>query len=74
MMDKMQREFPEYVKVESIGKSFEGRDINMLQITAPSVAKGENAPSKPAIFMTGATHARELISTSLNMYKAIKLL
>ena len=24
--------------------------------------------------MTGATHARELISTSINMYKAIKLI
>lgn len=37
--------------------------------------EGEQKPSaKPAIFMTGATHARELISTSINMYKAVKLI
>ena len=30
--------------------------------------------SKPAIFMTGATHARELISTSINLFKAVQLI
>lgn len=29
---------------------------------------------KPEILMTGATHARELISTSLNVYEMLKLL
>ena len=53
-----------------MGKSVEGRDINLLEISAP----GAPDQKKPAIFMTGATHAREQISTSINMYKAIKLL
>jgi len=30
----MQAEFPEIVKIKSIGKSWEGRDINMLEIDA----------------------------------------
>jgi murein tripeptide amidase MpaA len=28
----------------------------------------EKAEGKPAILMTGATHARELISTNLNIF------
>jgi carboxypeptidase T len=69
-MTQMQTEFPEYAKVQAMGKSFEGRDINLLEISAPSTPEEK----KPAIFMTGATHPRELISTSINMYKALKLL
>ena len=34
----------------------------------------EDGSDKPAILMTGATHARELISTSLNLYTMLKLL
>lgn len=29
---------------------------------------------KPAIFMTGATHARELISTTLNYFELLQLI
>lgn len=29
---------------------------------------------KPAIFMTGATHARELISTTLNYFEILQLI
>jgi hypothetical protein len=35
LMQKLAQEFPQYAKVSSIGKSFEGRDIMMLEITAP---------------------------------------
>jgi hypothetical protein len=35
-MLKIAAEYPKYAKVSSIGKSFEGRDINMLEITAPN--------------------------------------
>lgn len=62
LMNQMAKEFPDYAQVESIGKSYEGRDINLLSITAP------NKADKPALFMTGATHARELITSSVNMY------
>lgn len=34
----------------------------------------KHSSKKPAIFMTGATHARELISTSINMFKAVQLI
>jgi hypothetical protein len=43
--------------------------MNYLQLDVP----GENK-DKPSILMTGATHARELISTSLNVYEMLKLI
>ena len=94
LMQKIADEYPQYAKISSIGKSFEGRDINMLEITAPDSVNGQATQSlsmapiegdqpegakasgskKPAIFMTGATHARELISTSINLFKAVQLI
>jgi murein tripeptide amidase MpaA len=66
----IQHDFPEIAKVYSIGKSFEGRDINVIEMTMPSdQSLAQKSPeAKPAILMTGATHARELISTNLNVF------
>lgn len=69
LMDRMQSDFPDIVKVNSIGKSFQGRDINVIELDMPSDVK-----NKPAILLTGATHAREMISTSFNVYQMLKLL
>lgn len=128
----IQHDFPDIAKVFSIGKSYEGRDINVLEIDAgkPSSkpelelnvqfpadltgvqstadlttvskvpddifskdtqawdsgtaemdhnktmaeAKPDPPTEKPAILVTGATHARELISTSLVNYEMLQLL
>lgn len=97
-------DFPDIAKTYSIGQSFEGRDINVIEITGTGSASAPEAPvaekkptqslsqssttegdellqlqensgdDKPSILMTGATHARELISTSLNVYEMLKLL
>lgn len=79
LMFSIQHDFPDIAKVYSIGKSFEGRDINVIEMTMPSdknLAQSSNEKSevKPAILMTGATHARELISTNLNVFQMLKLL
>jgi tRNA/tmRNA/rRNA uracil-C5-methylase (TrmA/RlmC/RlmD family) len=121
LLASIANDFPDIAKTYSIGQSFEGRDINVIEISGngknssvsePSVkveapnkseAKatkgkslaqeaydeeattntdelvqlgetGESQESKPEILMTGATHARELISTSLNVYEMLKLL
>jgi alkylhydroperoxidase/carboxymuconolactone decarboxylase family protein YurZ len=34
MMDKMAEEFPDMIKVSSIGKTWEGRDIRVLELDA----------------------------------------
>ena len=69
-MQSIAYDFPEIAKSYSIGKSFEGRDINVIEMSLPSESKDR----KPAILMTGATHARELISTNLNVFQMLKLL
>jgi murein tripeptide amidase MpaA len=70
LMLSIQHDFPEIAKVYSIGKSFEGRDINVIEMTMPSDKKSlaQVSDSKPTILMTGATHARELISINLNIF------
>jgi hypothetical protein len=43
-----------------------------IDIDDEALAKPKKA--KPAILMTGATHARELISTTQNLYEIMKLI
>jgi murein tripeptide amidase MpaA len=52
-----------------MGQTTQGRDMNYLTLDLEGQSK-----QKPAILMTGATHARELISTSLNVYEMLKLI
>lgn len=84
LMLSIAHDFPEIAKTYSIGKSFEGRDINVIEMTMSSEKKtvslaqvSDEKPvneGKPAILMTGATHARELISINLNVFQMLKLL
>jgi hypothetical protein len=96
----IQHDFPDIARVYSIGKSFEDRDINVIEIDTsfgkerpksmanlqqdssdmPAVEnlvqlnQKDAAPSKHAILITGATHAREMISTSMNVFEILQLL
>ena len=59
--EEAQRTHPDLFRVQSIGKTWEERDI--LAIT---ISKGmENADTKPALFFTGTIHAREWIGIEL---------
>jgi len=76
LMAHAAKDFPSIVKLESVGKTYLGRDIQMLTIDATkelSLNKSEDTKAK-AILMTGAHHARELISTQTPVYAMIKLL
>lgn len=53
--------------MRSLGKTVEGRDIPVVEIATDS-------EPKPAIFLTAETHARELISTSVNVFDMLKLI
>ena len=61
-------EFPEVVKVTPIGSSVKGLSIEAIEI---STSDGNS--DKPAILITGATHPRELISTSVTLFEALRL-
>lgn len=68
---KIAKEFPEFVKLSTIGESFEGRPMYMLTLDAKS-EKPLN--SKPAMFLTGAHHAREFMSTQMPLYSVLRMI
>ncbi len=56
-----EKKFPKYFKVESIGQTWEKRDINLITITKNI----KSADKNPALFFTGTIHAREWIGHEL---------
>lgn len=58
---KMQKKHPNLISVESIGKTWEQRDIYLATISRNVV----NSHTKPALFFTGTIHAREWIGNEL---------
>ena len=59
------KEFPHLVSIESIGKSYEGRDIWLMTVTC--FATG-SATEKPALWVDGNIHATELAPSSACLY------
>lgn len=59
--------YPEYVKLESMGKSFQGRDMWVLVITD---AKTGKADRKPGFYIDGNIHSNELQGSEIAMYTA----
>lgn len=58
-------EYPHLCKVESIGKSYEGRDIWLVTVT--NTARGP-AAEKPALWVDGNLHASELAGSVAALY------
>jgi len=58
-------EYPQLVRVESIGQSYEGRDIWLVTVT--NFATGEDK-HKPALWVDGNIHATELVPSSACLY------
>ncbi|WP_320033958.1 M14 family zinc carboxypeptidase [Halarcobacter sp.] len=56
-----QEKYPNNIKIESIGHTWEKREINLITISGDI----KNADSKPALFYTGTIHAREWIGHEL---------
>ncbi len=58
-------EFPNLVRIQGIGKSYEGRDIWLLTVT--NFATG-SAEEKPALWVDGNIHASEVSPSSACLY------
>lgn len=58
-------EFPQLVRIESIGKSYEGRDIWLLTVTNFGGGSGRE---KPALWVDGNIHATEIAPSSACLY------
>jgi hypothetical protein len=67
MYADLQKAFPNLIKVESIGKSVEGRDIHALTLT--DFTSG-NSDKKPAFYIDGGIHANELNGCEIALYTA----
>ena len=64
-LDDCVKEHPSLCRVEVIGKSYQGRDILMLEITNHETGPGED---KPAIYADGNTHAGEVTGCEVILY------
>jgi murein tripeptide amidase MpaA len=58
-------EYPQLVRIESIGKSYEGRDIWLLTVTNFATGLAEE---KPALWVDGNIHASEVSPSSACLY------
>lgn len=67
IVKKIAAAHPELAKLESIGKSFEGRDLWCLTIT--DFKKGDPA-TKPAMYIDGNIHSNEVQGAEFALYTA----
>src|SRR5215203_2138692 len=58
-------EHPGFCKVESIGKSYEGREIWLAELTNSETGPAE---TKPAFWVDGNTHAGEVTGSMAALY------
>lgn len=68
---KMAKAFPDLLQLESIGKSYENRDLWLLTVT-----NLQNKPhsEKPAMWIDGNIHANEIQAAEVSVYTAWYLL
>jgi murein tripeptide amidase MpaA len=59
------REYPNLIRLESIGKSYEGRDVWL--VTATNFKSGNDA-EKPAFWVDGNIHASEVTASAAALY------
>jgi hypothetical protein len=71
LMAKIGQEFPDLVKLSTIGYSREDRPIVMMTIESPSE---KPMTFKPAMFLTGAHHAREFVSSQMPIYSVLRMI
>jgi Zinc carboxypeptidase len=64
---KLAAAHPDLVKLSSIGKSYQGREMWMLTVTDFKKGKPEE---KPAFYMDGNIHSNEIQGTEMAMYTA----
>ncbi len=66
-MQELQTQHPDRCKMFSIGKSHEGRDIWAMKVTK-NPGDDKSVGDKHAVFINGATHAREWIALEVPLF------
>jgi hypothetical protein len=67
IMKDMVKKHPNLVKLESMGKSYQGNDIWVLTVTDFKAGKAED---KPAMWIDGNIHSNEIQGTEFTLYTA----
>lgn len=67
IMQKINKAYPNLTRLESIGKSYQGRDIYLLSI---SDFKTGDPDKKPAMYIDGNIHSNEIQGTEFSLYTA----
>lgn len=70
-MNLLKQHYPEFVKLDLVGKSDEGRDIWALTINNPKTGKELD---KPGVYVDGNIHGNEIQATEVCLYTASYLL
>ena len=71
LLNEFQTQFPELTKLESIGKTIEGRVIWLMTLTNSNTGLHSE---KPAVWIDANTHAGEVAGTQVALYTIQKLL
>ncbi|SDG79706.1 M14 family metallopeptidase [Psychroflexus sediminis] len=67
LMEKIADAYPELTRMESIGKSYEGRDIYMLAVSDFNTGDPDE---KPAMYIDGNIHSNEIQGAEFSLYTA----
>lgn len=67
ILQKIAKAYPDLTRLESIGKSYEGRDIWLITV---SNFKNGDPDRKPAIYIDGNIHSNEIQGTEFSLYTA----
>jgi murein tripeptide amidase MpaA len=65
------REYPNLCRVECVGKSYQDREIQMLEITSHATGPGAD---KPGVYTDGNTHAGEITGCEVILYTIKRML
>src|SRR5678816_981113 len=65
LLKAYEKEYPDLIRLESIGKSHEGRDVWLLTMTN---FKSGNDVEKPAFWVDGNIHASEVTASAAALY------
>jgi len=73
LIQSIASDFDEIIELESIGKTYENRDIWMMKIDGSKFDTNKDHEPK-AILLTGAHHSRELVSVQMPLFTVLKML
>jgi hypothetical protein len=71
LVAKLAKEFPDILSLSKVGHTKQGKPLIMITLDVDGEKKLLN---KPAMFLSGAHHAREFVSTQMPLYSLLRLL